>query len=365
MPDRLDVGGDVLPVVGGVERRAAGIHVQDGVGLGAGRHVAPGVEVDRGGERATVPAREVIVSAGAHHSPAMLLRAGIGPAGDLHRLGIALRHDLAGVGRNLQEHPGISIAAYLKRGARLSATRRHGHVMLRYSSGEGGCPPSDMALTAFAKSGWHPIGERTGTLVAWINKAHSRGTVTLRDADPRIGPLATFNFVADPRDAARLVDAMRRMAVLAATPALAACIEYASPASYTGFAKALGRQTLRNLLITAPTAAAIDLVPGLRRLLFERFVAGGITLAGLLADPDALEAYVRERCFGQWHPCGTCRMGGADDRDAVVSPRDARVHGVGGLRVVDASLMPTAPRANLNVPVMMIAEKMADAIRRA
>jgi 5-(hydroxymethyl)furfural/furfural oxidase len=57
-------------------------------------------------------------------------------------------------------------------------------------------------------------------------------------------------------------------------------------------------------------------------------------------------------------------MGDAGDRDAVVSPRDARVHGIGGLRVVDASLMPTAPRANLNVPVMMIAEKMADAIRR-
>jgi 5-(hydroxymethyl)furfural/furfural oxidase len=335
------------------------------LGLVADGRVVSGVEIERGGTRIALAAREVILSSGALHSPAMLLRAGIGPAGDLRRLGIAPRHDLAGVGRNLQEHPGISLAAYLKPHARLTATRRHGHIMLRYSSAQAGCPESDMALTAFAKSGWHPVGERTGTLLAWINKAESRGAVTLRDVDPRVGPLATFNFLADPRDAARLVHAVRMMAELAVAPPLASCIEHVSPSSYTGFAKSLGRQTLRNLLITAPTAAAIDLVPRLRRFVYERFVAGNTSLASLLADPDALEAYVRARCFGQWHPCGTCRMGDAGDRDAVVSPRDARVHGIGGLRVVDASLMPTAPRANLNVPVMMIAEKMADAIRRA
>ncbi len=326
-----------------------------------GRRVT-GVAIAGDGGRLTLAARETIVAAGAIHSPALLLRAGIGPGGDLRRLGITVRHALDGVGRNLQEHPGISIAAWLKPEARLRATRRHGHVALRYSSGEPGSPRSDMCMTAFAKSGWHPVGERIGTLLAWINKAHSRGHVTLAGGGERANPVAAFNFLADPRDAARLVAAVRLMAELAAAAPLAACLEHASASSYTGFAKALGRQTLRNWLLTAPTALALDRVPALRRMVFERFVAGGTRLADLLADADALEAYVRANAFGQWHPCGTCRMGGAGDRDAVVDPRSARVHGVAGLSVVDASLMPTAPRANLNIPVLMIAEKMAAAI---
>jgi 5-(hydroxymethyl)furfural/furfural oxidase len=119
---------------------------------------------------------------------------------------------------------------------------------------------------------------------------------------------------------------------------------------------------LPNWLITAPTALAIDLVPGLRKAAFARFVAGGIALGDLVADDDALESYVRARVFGQWHPCGTCRMGAAADRDAVVDPADARVHGVAGLHVVDASVMPTVPRANLNIPVLMLAEKFADGL---
>ncbi len=334
------------------------------VGLATSGRTATGVAIERGGARATLAAREVIVSAGAIHSPAILLRAGIGPGGDLHRLGVPVVHDLAGVGRNLQEHPGVSISAFLRPEARLRATRRHGHAGLRYSSGVAGCPPSDMYMTAFAKSGWHPIGRRIGTLVAWLNKGHSRGAVALRSPDPLVGPLASFNFLADPRDASRLIAAVRLMAELAAAPPLAARIEHPSPSSYTGFAKSLGRQTLRNWLMTAPAATALDLVPALRGPFFRRFVAGGATLDGLVADEDALEAYVRERAFGQWHPCGSCRMGARDDRDAVVDPASGRVHGVGGLRVVDASIMPTAPRANLNIPTLMIAEKIAAAIDR-
>lgn len=325
-----------------------------------------GVEVVHGGVRGRIMGREIIVSAGAIHSPAMLLRAGIGPAATLQALGIAVRSDRPGVGGNLQEHPGISIAAFLKPEARLrGATRRHMHAAMRYSSGETGCPPSDMYLTFAARTAWHPVGQRVGALMTWINKAHSRGRVALRGTDPRQAPETQFNYLADPRDAARLVAAMRFMARLAASAPLADVIELASPASYAGFAKALGRQTLKNLLLTAPAALAIDASSTLRRLIFERWVAGGVSLAGLLADDDALEAYVRSRAFGQWHACGTCRMGRSDDRDAVIDPADARVHGVAGLRVVDASVMPTAPRANLNIPTIMIAEKFSAAISRA
>jgi len=330
------------------------------VGLIAEERRIGGIEVLRQGRRRRIQARDVILSAGAIHSPAILMRAGIGPGDALMRLGIPVVADLPGVGRNLQEHPGISLSAFIRPAARLKGTtRRHVHVALRYSSGHPGCPPSDMYMMAAAKSAWHPLGPRIGTLIAWINKIHSRGRVTLRTPDPMIGPLAEFNFLADPRDAQRLFDSVRFMARIAATPPLGDLVAHASPSSYTGFAKSLGKQSLRNLLLTAPTALGMDLVPAFRSLLFDRFVAGGRPLAGLLADPDALEAYVRERVFGQWHCCGTCRMGSRDDRDAVVDPRDGRVHGLAGLRVVDASIMPTAPRANLNIPVLMSAEKMA------
>ncbi|MBL8700298.1 MAG: GMC family oxidoreductase N-terminal domain-containing protein, partial [Alphaproteobacteria bacterium] len=333
------------------------------MGLVADGRRITGVAVEQGGHRATLAARATILAAGALQSPAILLRAGIGPAGDLHALGIARLCDLPGVGRNLQEHPGISVAAFLAPAARLgTTTRRHVHAALRYSSGHAGSPASDMYMMFAAKSAWHPVGRRVGTLIAWINKIHSRGHVTLRSTDPRQGPLASFNFLADPRDAARLVDSVRFMARLVATPPLAALVSECAAASYSGFASALGRQTLRNLAITAPTALGLDLLPAFRRHVFRRWVGGGTTLEALVADPDALEAHVRARAFGQWHPCGTCRMGPAEDRDAVVDPQAARVHGVEGLHVVDASVMPTVPRANLNIPTIMIAEKFADGI---
>jgi len=319
-----------------------------------------GIEASKDGRTIRIPARRTIVAAGAVHSPALLLRAGIGPGGDLARLGIPVVADRPGVGRNLQEHPGISVSAFIRPEARLGdTTRRHIHLALRYSSGLPGGMVSDMYLMAAARSAWHPLGTRIGTFVAWINKPHSRGRVVLDEGDPRRPAVAQFEFLADPRDAARLFASVRFMAVLASTPPLAQYLSNVSPSSYTGFAKALGRQTLRNWLITAPAAIALDYVPTLRKAAFARFVAGGIALGDLVADDDTLEAYVRARVFGQWHPCGTCRMGPEADRDAVVDPADARVHGVAGLHVVDASVMPSVPRANLNIPVLMLAEKFA------
>jgi 5-(hydroxymethyl)furfural/furfural oxidase len=328
--------------------------------------IVVGVEVELGGRKTILGAREVVVSAGALHSPAILLRAGIGAGAELRQLGIDVVVDRPGVGRNLQEHPGISISGFVKPTARLQPgmTTRHNHIGMRYSSGHPDCPPSDMYLFPVVRSAWHPLGTQIGSIVIWLNKVFSRGSVALRSADPHEGPLASFNFLADPRDARRLVDAVRFMAALAASPPFASHFEYAALSSYSGFAKSLGRPTLRNLLLTAPVATLLNIAPGLRGPFFKRFVAGGRSFATLLADADALEQQIRERVVGQWHPCGTCKMGAADDRDAVVAPESGRVHGVSGLRVIDASVMPTAPRANLNVPILMIAEKMSDAIER-
>jgi 5-(hydroxymethyl)furfural/furfural oxidase len=89
-----------------------------------------------------------------------------------------------------------------------------------------------------------------------------------------------------------------------------------------------------------------------------------VDLATLAADDDALAEHIRENVAGTFHPVGTCRMGGANDRDAVVDVA-GRVRGIAGLRVIDASIMPTAPRGNTNIPTLMVAEKISAAMAEA
>ncbi len=310
-------------------------------------------------------ARETIISAGALQSPAMLMRAGIGAAPRLHALGIAVVADRPGVGQNLQEHPGLSLSAYLKPHARLgNGSRRHSQIGLRYSSRTEGCGPADMFAMVAAKSAWHPLGPRIGTLLYWINKPYSTGSVEIENADNTTGPIANFNWLSDPRDLDRLVEATILMASVAASSELEPHVVAPSPSSYSGWAKLLGRKTVTNYLMTAPVGLLLDAIPALQPGFVKAFIGGGRTLGDLVKDRDAIEAFVRGGVFGQWHPSGTCRMGAASDRYAVTSPHDGRVHGMAGLRVVDASIMPTIPRANLNVPVIMIAERMADVIRQ-
>jgi len=324
-----------------------------------------GVEIAAGAGSRQILARETIVCAGALHSPAMLMRAGIGAAPRLHALGIDILADLPGVGQNLQEHPGVSLSAFIRPHARLgNKTRRHSHIGLRYSSRTQGCGPGDMFAMAATKSAWHPLGERIGTLLYWINKPFSRGFVDIESADASTGPTANFNWFSDHRDLERLVESTLLMARVIASPELLPHIVTPSPSSYSGWAKLLGQKRLSNYLMTAPVAVLLDALPVLQPAFVRTFIGGGKELGALLHDREALEAFVKAGAFGQWHPSGTCRMGRASDRYAVTSPDDGRVHGVDGLRVVDASLMPTIPRANLNIPVIMIAERMADSIRR-
>ncbi|MBX3532592.1 MAG: GMC family oxidoreductase N-terminal domain-containing protein [Rhizobiaceae bacterium] len=324
-----------------------------------------GVTVRKGQADTLIPAANVIVAAGTLHSPALLMRSGVGPALALRRLGIDVVADLPGVGENLQEHPGISLSAFIRPGMRLGdTTRRHIHLAMRYSSGHPGGSPSDMFMMFAAKSAWHPLGRKIATAISWINKVHSTGRVELVSGDPAAEPTATFNFLRDERDLERLSDAVGLMGRIFASRSMAPAIDHVGPSSYSGFAKSLGRQTLRNYLLTAPAALAIDALPPLRKQFFRTMVSGNVSLGDLLADRDALRTYVRDHAFPQWHACGTCRMGAADDIGAVVDPSTGRVHGVDGLFVADASIMPTAPRANLNIPVIMLAERMSDLIRQ-
>jgi len=324
-----------------------------------------GVRVGSGEEAIEILARETVVCAGALQSPAILMRAGIGAAPRLHALGIDIVADLPGVGQNLQEHPGISLSAFIRPHARLGTkSRRHSHIGLRYSSRVEGCDGGDMFAMVASKSAWHPLGERIGTLLYWINKPYSKGHVDIESVDSAIGPVANFEWFSDPRDLARLVESTVMMAAVAASPELAPHIVTPSPSSYSGWAKSLGRRSLANYLMTAPVAALLDLFPALQPTFVKTFIAGGRTLDRFVRNRKEIEEFVKAGVFGQWHPAGTCRMGASGDRYAVTSPDDGRVHGVDGLRVIDASLMPSIPRANLNIPVIMIAERMADNIRR-
>lgn len=326
-------------------------------------NAAAGLRVRRGPEVRAIAARQVILSAGALQSPALLLREGIGDETELRALGIEPRHHLYGVGRNLQEHPGISVSAMLNPAARLkNTTRRHIHLGLRYSSGIG-AQGSDMFMMAAAKSAWHPLGERIATFIAWINKPASRGRVMLERSGEAIVPVANFDFLAESSDRARLAGAVRMMARLAGMEPLTGQLTAPVPSSYGGWAKRLGHRNVRNYALTAGAGTLLDALPFLREPFARRMIGGGRSLEALVGDSAALEGHLVENAFGQWHPCGTCRMGAPHDSDAVTDPRDASVHGVEGLRVVDASIMPTIPRANLNIPTIMLAEKIADEIR--
>lgn len=333
------------------------------VGLLWSAQTVTGLRLQRGAETRAIPARQVILSAGALQSPALLLREGIGDAAELRALGIEPRHHLPGVGRNLQEHPGISVSAMLNPEARLKGTtRRHIHLGLRYSSGVG-TQASDMFMMAAAKSAWHPLGERIATFIAWINKPASRGRIVLeRQADSLVS-VANFDFLSEASDRARLAGAVQMMARLAGMEPLAGQLTAPVPSSYGGWAKALGHRNARNYAMTAGASVLLDALPFLRKPFAHRMIGGGQSLEALVRNPAALDEYLVARAFGQWHPSGTCRMGAPDDRDAVTNPLDGAVHGIEGLRVVDASIMPAIPRANLNIPTIMLAEKIADRIR--
>ena len=307
--------------------------------------------------------REIIVSAGALQSPAMLLRAGIGPAAHLRTLGIDVVADLPGVGANLQEHPAIAMSAWLKPWARMGDTpRRHVQMALRYTSSDPLSPPNDMFTVVVAKSAWHPIGRRLGSLFTWINKPFSQGHVKLTSADVRVFPEVAFQLLSDPRDFVRMKSSFLRMAEFFNAPSMKHATADPFAATHGAMAAAVGKINWRNWLATTLPALAMDGPPSIRRQVIRRLLAPGQDLQAALADDELLDELVRRHTIGGWHASGTCRMGSPDDRLAVTDPRDARVYKVQGLRVVDASIMPTVPRANTNIPTIMIAEKMATAM---
>ncbi|CAD6520894.1 5-(hydroxymethyl)furfural oxidase [Paraburkholderia kirstenboschensis] len=316
----------------------------------------------RDGERVRFNANEVVLCAGALQSPAMLMRAGIGAKAELNALGIDCVIDLPGVGRNLQDHPSLTFCHFLEPRLRMPLSRRRASMMAaRLSSGIAGGEASDLYLSSATRAAWHELGNRLGLFFLWCNRPHSRGRVQLVSADPAAPPRVDLNLLDDPRDIARLVRGVRMLTQIVAGSGFGENSRDFFPAAFSARVKALSRVGKGNALLTSLLGRLLDGPAPLRRMLIERFFTRGQRLGDLLADQAALEEFIRANVFGVWHASGTCRMGDAND-PAAVTDTAGSVRGAQGLRVVDASLMPRLPSANTNIPTIMMAEKIADAI---
>ncbi len=276
-----------------------------------------------GGDWEDVSAREVVLCAGAIHSPAILLRSGIGPAAELAALGIPVLHHLASVGRHFSDHPMMRTTIQLHPEYRaMGRDARHTNVCVTYSSGLGGAGFRDMILVGYNHrlfTGAEP--GPTGGVGASIFEAFSRGSLTLQSADPHANPVVEENMLSDERDLTRMRDAVSRLAALVAHPALAG-------------------------LGTAVTVGETKLSP-----------------AEAVALPqNELDAVLLSEVADSQHAAGTCHMTAHEDPRGVVDP-ELRVRGVTGLRVADASIMPTDCRANLHFTCVMIGETLARRMR--
>jgi choline dehydrogenase len=272
-----------------------------------------GVEVERDGAAQVVTAgREVVLSAGAVDSPRLLLLSGVGPAAELEAAGVPVRHDLPGVGRNLHDHPLCGVVYEASQPIPAGLTN-HAETSMLWRS-DPSLPGPDMQLM-FIHVPFHPPAlqapENSFTLgVATVPEA--RGSVRLANADPATPPLIDPNYLGEEAD-------VRRMTA--------------------------GVEVARDIAAQAP-------FDGWR----EREVLPGPAVQGR----DALREFVGRGTGTYYHPVGSCAMGTGPD--AVVAP-DLRVHGIDGLRVADASVMPRVVCVNTNAATIMIGERAADLVR--
>jgi choline dehydrogenase len=271
---------------------------------------ATGVEVrTSSGGHETVTARQIVIAGGAIHTPALLVRSGIGPRDVLDRLGIAVTHASEGVGRNLQDHPAIGPTLTPKEGI-ANFDQPVIQTTLRYTA-TGSGDFNDMQLEPL--SYMHiPGGRLLMGLAACVFKSYSFGHLEFETADTDARPAIHMQYLSDDRDYEKLVDGLRRAMDLCQTDAIRSVIDD----------------------VRRPT----DLE---------------------LADRDVLEAFVRRNSSTGAHPSCTARMGPDDDPMSVCDD-GGFVRGVRGLRIADASIMPRVPSANTNIPTIMIGERIGE-----
>ena len=301
--------------------------------------VATGVEILRGDRVETVAARrEVVLAASSINSPKLLMLSGVGPAAQLKRHGIKVVADRPGVGANLQDHLELYIQneclqpITLNAKVNLFSKARIGLQWLLFKNGEGATNHFESAAFLRSKPGveypdiqYHflPAAIRyDGTAAAQAHgfQAHvgpmrsaSRGRVELKGSDPREAPSILFNYMSKEEDWVDFRHCIRLTREIFAQPA------------------------------------------------FEPFRGPEIAPGDDTQSDDALDDFIREHVESAYHPCGTCRMGSADDLTAVVDPA-LRVIGVDRLRIADSSVFPTITNGNLNAPAIMTGEKASDII---
>jgi choline dehydrogenase-like flavoprotein len=274
---------------------------------------ATGVEVTSGGERFILAADEIVLCAGAVSSPHLLLLSGLGPAAHLRAHGIAVVRDVPSVGHNLRNHPSASVRARAADGFAMDPEAPRNQVSLRCTA-TGSKARNDLQITPTSS---HPVGDTSGVfrIGCRVELPVGAGVLSLASADPEVHPKIQYQSLKDPHDREPLREAVRLAAALLRQEAfkgiIAACL--------------------------APTEQA-------------------------LASDAALDAWLLQTAGNAHHTSGTCKMGPASDPMAVVD-QYGRMHGIQGLRVVDASIMPNVTRSNTNATTIMIAERVADWIR--
>ncbi|MDQ6811736.1 MAG: FAD-dependent oxidoreductase [Actinomycetota bacterium] len=297
---------------------------------------AVGVRLRKGrtGEVVARAEREVLLCAGAINSPQLLLLSGVGAADELRAAGVQVRHDLPGVGRNLQDHPFVTLIWEVSDQRTLYGADKPKHLaewllrksgplsstvaeVVAFTRTRGGLPAADIQLhmgaAYYEDHGAETYDGHCMVIAPTLISPKARGQVWLRSADPTAKPRIITNTLSEPEDVDSLIAGMR---------------------------------LAREIAEQAPVKEIVlkELKPG----------AGAV-------EREDLEADLRRRLMLIYHPVGTARM--SDTAENAVVDSQLRVHGLQGLRVVDASIMPLIPGGNTNAPTIMIAERAADLIR--
>jgi choline dehydrogenase len=258
-----------------------------------------------------VHAGRVVVCCGAYGSPALLLRSGIGPAAQLRALGIAVVADLPGVGGNLIDHPAVSVDLRYRRPVR-KVPRFQAAATFRSTRARPDGPPDLQCIVGGPFAG----DPATFFLGAALLKPRSRGSVRLRSADPAAAPRIDLGYFREPSDLDRLAEAVARAREAARAPAV------------------------------TELSGGTELAPG------ADDGAGG-----------SLRGWIRRSVWTYHHPVGTCAMG-TDPAAGAVTGASGEVHGIAGLTVSDASVMPDIPSANTQLATIMVAERIASLLAR-